>query len=146
MDKKEHILKLYYEEHLKQKEIAKLVLATKQYISKIVRKDPRYSLEKDKRKTDNRIFRKEYLKSYFKKYNKKKEVSSDVNLQKVHESDVMNLSDKKGDISNYAFAKWNLSAYSRNKDGNLVIDKNLTVTDDVPKKILMRVLVPSQRY
>ena len=42
LDKKEQILDLYFNKHLKQIEIAEIVNASQQYISKIIKKDGRY--------------------------------------------------------------------------------------------------------
>ncbi|MFR2571100.1 MAG: hypothetical protein ACLS90_05315 [Clostridia bacterium] len=39
---KEDILKMYFEEHMKQKDIAEILNVTAQYISKVVAKDDRY--------------------------------------------------------------------------------------------------------
>ena len=41
MSNKEKILDLYYNQHLKQNEIAKIVDTTTQYVSKVVRTDKR---------------------------------------------------------------------------------------------------------
>ena len=53
MDKKEQILDLYFNKHLKQKDISELVNATQQYISKIIKTDERYEKEKASRKKTN---------------------------------------------------------------------------------------------
>ena len=53
MDKKEQILDLYFNKHLKQIEIAEIVNASQQYISKIIKKDGRYENEKSSRKSSN---------------------------------------------------------------------------------------------
>ena len=53
MSNKEKILDLYYNQHLKQNEIAKLVGTTAQYVSKVVRADKRNKEEKEKRKIEN---------------------------------------------------------------------------------------------
>lgn len=53
MDKKEQILDLYFNKHLKQTEIAKKISASQQYISKIIKKDERYEDEKSSRKSKN---------------------------------------------------------------------------------------------
>ena len=49
MSNKEKILDLYYNQHLKQNEIAKLVGISTQYVSKVVRADKRNKEEKEKR-------------------------------------------------------------------------------------------------
>lgn len=74
MDKKEQILDLYFNKHLKQTEIAKIVNASQQYISKIIKKDGRYENEKSSRKSINaekrKIAQAEYQKNYVRKSEK----------------------------------------------------------------------------
>jgi len=142
-DKKEKILKMYYEGHLKQNEISKLIDVSTQYVSKVIKKDSRYLSEKDKRKTDSKAKRKEYLKQYFKTYRKENDTSN-IDLISTHNKDVNKLSANNNIISNYAFAKWNISAYHTNSKGNLVIDKKLNITSDVPKIINRKITIPSQ--
>ena len=72
MSNKEKILDLYYNQHLKQNEIAKIVDTTTQYVSKVVRTDKRNIEEKEKRKKENSENRKIYLQEYFKTYNRPK--------------------------------------------------------------------------
>ena len=52
MSNKEKILDLYYNQHLIQNEIAKIVDNTTQYVSKVVRTDKRNKEEKEKRKKE----------------------------------------------------------------------------------------------
>ena len=61
MINKEQILDLYYNEHLKQKEIADIVGTSTQYISKVVRADKRNKEEKENRKQTNSEKRKIYI-------------------------------------------------------------------------------------
>ena len=72
MSNKEQILDLYYNEHLKQKEIADIVGTSTQYISKVVRADKRNKEEKENRKQTNSEKRKIYMQNYFKTYNRPK--------------------------------------------------------------------------
>lgn len=58
MENKEQILDFFYNNHLKQTEIAKIIELSTQYISKIVKQDSRYEQEK----------------AYCKKLSKKKEI------------------------------------------------------------------------
>ena len=53
MTNKEMILFLFYNQHLKQNEIAKRTGTTKQYVSKIVKQDSRNIEEKESRKQSN---------------------------------------------------------------------------------------------
>lgn len=147
MSNKEKILDLYYNQHLKQNEIAKLVGTTAQYISKVVRADKRNKQEKEKRKKENFENRKVYLQEYFKTYDRpKKDDNSYDQMLARQKQDSMELSYSHQNISDYTFAKWNSSAYHTNTKGNLVIDRKLKVGFDVPKSINMNIKVPTQKY
>ena len=130
-----------------QKEIAKIVGKSNPYISKIVRADSRNKREKENRKKENAKNRKDYLQDYFKNYLRpKKNDNSYEQLLALLKQDVLELSYGCNDISDYAFAKWNSSAYHTNKKGNLVIDKKLNVGFDVPKSVNMNTKVPTQKH
>ena len=49
-------------------------------------------------------------------------------------------------ILDYAFAKYNLSIYHRDKNGNLKLNRGIKVGGDVPKSINMNIKVPTQKY
>ena len=145
-DKKEKILDLFFNEHLKQVDIAEMLDISKQYVSKIVKADSKYEKAKENKLKQNAIKRKEYLKEYFKTYQRTKcEDNSYENLKAQLNQDTLELS-YYSDISDYAFAKWNISAYHRNKKGNLVLNKDLKVGFNVPKTINMNIPVPTQKY
>lgn len=147
MSNKEKILDLYYNQHLKQNKIAEIVCTTTQYVSKVVRADKRNKQEKEKRKKENSENRKVYLQEYFKTYDRpKKEDNSYEQMLAQQRQDSMELSFSNNNISDYAFAKWNSSAYHTNSKGNLVLDRNLKVGFDVPKSINMNIKVPTQKY
>ena len=147
MSNKEKILDLYYNQHLKQNEIAKLVGTTAQYVSKVVRADKRNKEEKEKRKIENFENRKVYMQEYFKTYNRpKKDDNSYEQMVAQQRQDSLELSFSNNIISDYAFAKWNSSAYHTNSKGNLVLNRNLKVGFDVPKSINMNIKVPTQKY
>ena len=147
MSNKEKILDLYYNQHLKQNEIAKLVGISTQYVSKVIRADKRNKKEKEKRKTENSENRKVYMQEYFKTYNRpKKDDNSYEQMVAQQIQDSMELSFSNNIISDYAFAKWNSSAYYTNSKGNLVLNRNLKVGFDVPKSINMNIKVPTQKY
>ena len=147
MSNKEKILDLYYNQHLKQNEITKLVGTTAQYVSKVVRTDKRNKEEKEKRKIENSENRKVYMQEYFKTYNRpKKDDNSYEQMVAQQRQDSLELSFCNNIISDYAYAKWNLSAYHTNSKGNLVLNRNLKVGFDVPKSINMNIKVPTQKY
>ena len=147
MSNKEKILDLYYNQHLKQKQIADIVGTSTQYVSKVVRADKRNKEEKEKRKTENSENRKVYMQEYFKTYDRpKKDDNSYEQMIAQQRQDSMELSFSNNNISDYAFAKWNSSAYHTNSKGNLVLNRNLKVGFDVPKSINMNIKVPTHKY
>ena len=147
MENRENILDLYFNKHLKQKEIATIVGVSKQYVSKVIKADSRYSEEKQTRKDENAIKRKDYLKEYYKNYDRpKKEDNSYEQLQALLYQDSLELSYSSNNINDYAFAKHNSSIYHRDKNGNLKLNKGIKVGNDVPKTINMNIPVPTQKY
>ena len=147
MSNKEKILDLYYNQHLKQNQIADIVGTSTQYVSKVVRADKRNKEEKEKRKTENSENRKVYMQEYFKTYNRpKKDDNSYEQLVAQQIQDSLELSFSNNIISDYAYAKWNSSAYHTNSKENLVLNRNLKVGFDVPKSINMNIKVPTQKY
>ena len=147
MSNKEQILDLYYNEHLKQNEIAEIVGTSTQYVSKVVRTDSRINQEKESRKQTNSEQRKIYMQNYFKTYNRpKKDDNSYEQMIAQQIQDSMELSFSNNNISDYAFVKWNSSAYHTNNKGNLVIDRKLKVGFDVPKSVNMNIKIPTQKY
>lgn len=72
MENQENILDLYYNKHLKQKDIATMVGVSKQYVSKVIKADSRCKEEKQARKDENAIKRKDYMKEYFKSYDSRR--------------------------------------------------------------------------
>ena len=95
MSNKEQILDLYYNEHLKQNEIAEIVGTSTQYVSKVVRADSRINQEKESRKQTNSEQRKIYMQNYFKTYNRpKKEDLAYQQMIAQLEQDILELSFK----------------------------------------------------
>lgn len=145
MNTKEQILDLYYNEHLKQNEIDKIVGKSCPYVSKVVKTDNRNKQEKETRKTTNAENRKIYLQNYFKTYNRrKKDDNSYEQMLAQQKQDSMELSYSNNTLSDYALAKWS-SIYHTNSKGNLVIDRKLKVGSDIPKSINMNIKVPTQK-
>ena len=147
MENRENILDLYFNKHLKQKEIATIVGVSKQYVSKVIKADSKCKDEKQTRKDENAIKRKDYLKEYYKNYNRPKiEDNSYEQLQALLYQDSLELSYSSNNINDYAFAKYNSSIYHRDKNGNLKLNKGIKVGNDVPKTINMNIPVPTQKY
>ena len=147
MENQENILDLYYNKHLKQKDIATMVGVSKQYVSKIVKADSRCKEEKQTRKDKNAIKRKDYMKEYFKSYDRPtREDNSYEQLQALLYQDSLELSYFNSNMIDYAFAKYNSSIYHRDKNGNLRLNKGIKVGSDVPKTINMNIPIPTQKY
>ena len=139
MDKKEQILDLYFNRHLKQNEISELVNTTQQYISKIIKTDERYEKEKASRKTTNaekrKIAQAEYQKNYIRKNYNKLEYEQ---LLAVLTQDAIELSYDAHPLSNYACKKANSSIYRFNKKKNqYVMKKDINASIDLPRRISM---------
>lgn len=137
MNKKEIILKLYFEEHKTQEQIAKGVSVTQSYVSQVVKSDPRLKKKKEDSTQESKQKKKAYNKDYWQYYKRKK--SNDIQeyeqLKATLDKDAQELSYNK-EISDYAFAKWNRGMYNYDKNSSdLVLKKNITVSIDVPKRI-----------
>ena len=147
LNNQENILDLYYNKHLKQKDIANIVGVSKQYVSKVVNSDSRCKKEKQLRKDKNAITRKDYMKGYFKNYvRSKKEDNSYEQLKALQYQDSLELSYFSSYMNDYAFAKYNSSIYHRDKNGNLRLSKGIKVCNDVPKIINMNIPITTQKY
>ena len=139
MDKKEQILDLYFNKHLKQTEIAETVNASQQYISKIIKKDERYEDEKNSRKSINaekrKIAQAEYQKNYVRK--KEKDIAYEQLLAQQRQ-DAIELSYNPHPLSDYAFKKSNSSIYSYDSIKNqYVMLKGIKAGFNAPKRISM---------
>lgn len=139
MNNEENILDLYYNKHLKQKDIAVLIGVSKQYVSKIVNKDKRNDQEKKNRKDNNIVKRKDYMKEYFKNYirsaKEKENLQEYYNLLAIINRDNGILSTK-SEMSDIAFVEWNRSIYDyAEKTSDLVVKKDINVTFDVPQVV-----------
>lgn len=134
---KEEILKMYFEEHMKQKDIAEILNVTAQYISKIVSKDDRYLAEKSSRHKESQKRKAEYNKEYYSTYERKYDKSSKEDYDKLRallDSYARQMSVHSYGISTDAYIKSNLGAYTQDKNGNLVLDDNINASYTVPKK------------
>lgn len=146
-NKKEKILDLFFNEHLKQVDIANIVGATKQYISQVLNEDSRYKDAKQKKLEKSAIERKIYMKDYLKDYNRPKHDDNSYEQLKAQQyQDSLGLSYSGRYINDYAFAKCNPSIYHRDKNGNLKLNKGIKVSSDVPKSINMNIAIPTQKY
>ena len=133
---KQTIIRLYYEEHKRPKEIAPIIEKTPQYVSKIVTKDKRYKKEKKYKKKQSLEKKKAYNREYYKTYvRNRKEKEEYYKLLATIDRDNEILSTKT-EISDIDFAKWNRSIFGYAKNSsNLVLKKGFKVTSDVPRVV-----------
>ena len=133
----DEILKKYFEEKMKQVDIATELNVSKYKVSRVVTKDPRYKPEKERRKESNRKKNREETKKYISKERKKKK--DDIayeQLKQAHIQATMELSGGRKTISNRAFRNWNSSIYKYNeKNQSYQLKSGINVGADVPKTI-----------
>lgn len=146
IDNKNYILDKYYNEHEKPTIIAKELKVNPSYITKIIKADTRYIQEKEYRsqisKENRRIAKKEWIRN--KRQNEAdKQLYEFVKQQHIDASKELSYSSEMSDL---AYIRWNSSAYHRNSKGNLIIDRKLKVSSDVPKSINMNIKIPTQKY
>jgi len=111
--KKEEITVLYFQEGKNLTQIAEILEVSISYISKILRKDTRYSEEKENRKADNLAQRRKKQKKLI-YANRKNKVDLDYAvLLKQHDQDTKELS-KTSKLGDLALRKWCSSAYKYN--------------------------------
>lgn len=140
MTKKEMIIISYYEEGLNTITISKNLNVSKQYVSKIIRTDSRYSDEKNKRKEESAIRQRQRNINCIKKNRDiKKAMNERLNgsLEKDHRQATGELSGRRT-INNRAFKKWNSSIYdyhSRTNEFRLKNEFKEKTSYAVPKKI-----------
>ncbi len=92
MGNKAQILNMFYAEHKKQKEIAEILGISQQYVSKIIKQDDRYAVEKETRKIQHQQKRKETKAEYQKQHKQNKyddiEYQRLLLLQRQHAIDI----------------------------------------------------------
>ena len=146
-NKKLEIIKLYYEDNLKQKEIAENLGITQGYVSQVIKEDERYIIHKEEKHQKSLEKKAIYNKEYYKTYERpKKGDDSYKQLQAQLDKDSEELSSAGGYISDFDYAKWNPNAYEVDKNGNLKLVKGLKASIDVPKTINKKRKIPTQKY
>lgn len=135
MDKKDKILKLYYDENLKMVEIANRIGVSKQYVSKIIKKDDRYQYKKEKLKQESKIRKNQYTNRKVKELREEKN-RIEAEVKQKHLQATRELSSGYPIINNRAFRKWNASAYKYNKRKDCFeFDKKLIRSYAIPKYV-----------
>ena len=131
------ILKKYFQDKMKQKDIANELNISKYRVSRVVTKDERYIKEKERRKKENRIKNRKQTKEYIKTERRRKNDNfSYEQLKQAHIQATIELSGGRNEISNRKFRDWNTSAYRYDqKSQSYKLRKEINAGSDVPKKI-----------
>lgn len=124
IEKKEEIIKLFYDEHLKPTDIAGQVGVAKSYITKIIQKDKRYIEEKESRANQSKERHKVSKRNYIKKKRQEEKQEYQAMLIQINKDNEY-LSTKK-ELSDLEFAKWNRGMYEYDKNSSdLVLRKGI---------------------
>lgn len=139
---KEKILELYFNEKMKQKDIAIKLNISTSTVSRTIQKDIRYIEEKEIRKQDSETRHNKEIQKRVenkRKVNQFKRNNDDLILKSIHNQDSMELS-KRSRLSNENYRKWNYSAYQYNPSKQRYeFRDNLGRSYDVPKYIKERI-------
>ena len=138
---KDKILDLFFNQKMKQIDIAIKLNISKSTVSKIVTKDSRYIQEKNRRKFNNKINRNKNIQRQVEK--KRKEVQfknsvDDLIMKRLHMQASMELS-RRSHLTNESYRKFNVSAYNYNPSKRRYeFDNTLGRSYDIPKYIKER--------
>lgn len=133
MDKVEIINELYFSQEKTLTEISEIINTSVSYISKILRQNERYKIEKEKRKKENLEKRRKIQKDMIYNARKSKIDIEYIDLKSQHEQASKELS-KRSILGNDTLRKWCSSAYKFNKQKNCYEfdTKNLIKPADFP--------------
>lgn len=138
-NKKKSIIDMFYNFHLKVKDIAEKVDTTSAYVSKIVKQDARYLEEKLVRKDKSKAKRKVSQNTFIKEKREKKRIEDNYSIVQAQHFQASKELSKSQHLSNEAYRKWNYSAYKYNPfKRRFEFDSNLGRSADVPKYIKER--------
>ena len=136
---KEQIIKYFFNEHLKVKDIAEIMNVSSSYVTRIIKQDKRYSEEKEYRYNKSKEKRKLDQNNFIKHKREQKMIDDNYAfVQEQHRQAVLELSKSKH-LSDESYRKWNISAYRYNPSKHRYeFDKRLGRSADVPKYIKER--------
>lgn len=137
--KKDMIIELFFEQHLKVNEIAQNIGTSSAYITKIIKQDQRYLEEKQSRQEVSKLNRKIAQNNFMKNKREQKRIDDQYSIvQAQHNQDAMELS-KRGHMNNQTFRKWNSSVYNYNPSKHRYeFDEQFGRAADVPKYVKER--------
>ena len=138
-NKKDKIIELFFISHLLVKEIADSIGTSSAYITKIIKTDERYVMEKQYRKEKSKEKRKKDKNNFMKNKREQKRIDDNYSfVQAQHYQATRELS-KSRHITNETYRKWNSSAYKYNPlKKRYEFDEKLGRASDIPKYIKER--------
>lgn len=130
------IISKFYDFHEKPNDIAKELEVSPSYITKIIKKDDRYSSEKAYRqeisKENRKVSKREWIKNK-RKTEADKQLDEMLKKQHIEASKELSYSYEMSDL---AYVKWNKSAFVYDKNSSdLILNKKLKCGADVPKRV-----------
>lgn len=130
------IISKFYDFHEKPNDIAKELEVSPSYITKIIKKDDRYSSEKAYRqeisKENRKVSKREWIKNK-RKTEADKQLDEMLKKQHIEASKELSYSYEMSDL---AYVKWNRSAFVYDKNSSdLVLNKKLKCSADIPKRV-----------
>ena len=133
------IIKYFFNEHLKVKDIAERMNVSSSYVTRIIKQDKRYSEEKEYRYNKSKEKRKLDQNNFIKHKREQKMIDDNYAfVQEQHRQAVLELSKSKH-LSDESYRKWNISAYKYNPSKHRYeFDEKLGRSIDVPKYIKER--------
>ena len=135
---KEEILDLFFNQKMKQNEIATKLNIAKSTVSKIVGKDTRFIDEKSRRKAVHKLNHNKDIQTRVENKRKQIQFQNSVDnliIKHLHTKASIELS-KRIHLTNENYRKWNSSAYNYNPSKRrFEFDENLGRSADVPKYI-----------
>lgn len=136
---KKLIIKYFFYEHLKVKEIAEMLHISPSYITKIIKQDKRYSNEKEYRSNKSKEKRRLNQNRFIKHKREQKRIDDNFAfVEEQHRQASLELSKSKH-LSNESYRKWNISAYKYNPSKHRYeFDERLGRSADIPKYIKER--------
>lgn len=138
MEKKEKIEELYFYQKMSLTEIAEQLGLSISYISRILRQNPNYSVEQERRKNENKMLRREKQKELIYELRKNKSRQNIIDNQRLkneHEQAAKELSKRKT-LGNDALRKWcSLYKYDKEKQKYKFDDSEVLRPNDYPMYI-----------
>ena len=138
-NKKDKIIGMFFINHLSVKEIADSIGTSSAYITKIIKTDERYVMEKQYRKEKSKEKRKQDKNNFMKNKREQKRIDDNYSFVKAQHYKATKELSKSRHLTNETYRKWNSSAYKYNPlKKRYEFDEKLGRASDIPKYIKER--------